>query len=153
MTRPTPYTKAADIAADLSARLGRISVANGFNTDIGARTYRGRRHVDQEHVPCSALVEGDDDVDENQGIQNIKVAQEYVLGGYAKCDPDNPNDTAHLIIRDLKRAVFSDGMRLGDRVRTIVYLGRGIGPRADGADVVFAVIYIRVEYAEDLTNP
>jgi hypothetical protein len=147
------FNSADQIAAELAARLAEISVASGFNTDIGHTVYRGRRHIDKDQVPCAVLIEADDQVDEKQGIPNIKIRQEYVLGGYAICDPDHPNDTAHKIIKDLKRAVFGAGMRLGKRGNEMTYQGRGIGPRTDGAAVVFAVIYLTVEYAENLAAP
>lgn len=148
------YNRAEDIALDLSARLATITVANGYETNIGERSYRGRTHIDEDSaVSCSVLIEGEDKTGKSTGLNNIQVFQDYVLGGYAKCDPNNPNDMAHAILRDLKKAIFKDGSRLGDRVRSIEYKGRNIGPRADGRPIVFAIIYVTVEFAEDLTNP
>jgi hypothetical protein len=146
------YTSAEDIAADLSARLASITVANGYETDIGVRSYRGRTHIDENAVPCSVLIEGEDRVADTK-VNAVKLLQDYVLGGYALCDPNNPNDTAHKIIRDIKRAVFKDGDKLGGKVRKLEYKGRNIGPRADGRAVVFAVVFITIEYAETLSAP
>ena len=146
-------TTAESIANEMSARLSQISIANGYNTDIGLRNFRGRLKIDQEDIPCCVLVEGGDTVGKSNGLKNVQIFQEYVLGGYALCDPDNPNDMAHKIIKDLKRAVFADGTTWGGRVRSIEYKGRNIGPRSDGVSVVFAVIHVVVEYAEDLTQP
>lgn len=154
MSRPVIFTKASEIAVELSARLATIKVADGFHTDIGLRVYRGRRKIDDEMIPCAVLFEGADDVSNPPGHPiEVKVDQGYVLGGYAKCDPDNPNDTAHLIIKDLKRAVFGGAATLGGKVRVVQYNGRDIGPRADGVAIVFAVIEIEVEYAETLLDP
>ena len=144
---------AESIALELSSRVAEITIANGYNTDIGLRNYRGRLKIDEDDIPCCVVVEGADTIGKSSGLKNIQVFQEYVLGGYAFCDPDNPNDTAHKIIKDLKRAVFSDGTTWGGKVRSIEYKGRNIGPRSDGVSVVFAVIHIHIEYAEDLSNP
>lgn len=149
----TVYNKAEDIAVDLSTRLQSITIANGYETDIGLRSYRGRTHIDEDAVPCSVLIEGEDKTGKSTGLTNVQVFQDYVLGGYVKCDPSNPNDAAHKVLRDIKKAVFKDGAKLGGRVRNIEYKGRNIGPRADGRPVVFAIVYVTVEFAEDLTNP
>lgn len=148
----TIYAKAEEVAAALSGRLQAITTANGYETDIGSRTYRGRTMIDEDAVPCSVLIEGEDNVEDTNATK-VRLKQEYVLGGYAKCDPNNPNDTAHKIIRDIKKAIFSDGVQLNGKVRNVKYMGRNIGPRADGRPVVFAIVYIEVEYAEDLAKP
>jgi hypothetical protein len=149
----TVYNKASEIAIDLSNRLKAITVANGYETDIGLRSYRGRTNIDEDSVPCSVLIEGEDKMGRSSGLNNVQVLQDYVLGGYVKCDPNNPNDAAHAILRDLKKAVFKDGSKMGGVVRNVEYRGRNIGARADGRPIVFAIIHITVEYAEDLTNP
>lgn len=150
----TVFNSAVEIAAELSARLARISVANEFNTNIGARVFRGRHKIDDSQVPCAVLFEGQDGVANLKNkLTELKIDQGYVLGGYDRCDADNPNDKAHLIIKDLKRAVFDGDATLGGKVRIVEYIGRDIGPRADGVAIVFAVIEINVEYAENLLNP
>lgn len=148
------YQRAEDIALDLTSRLATITVANGYETDIGLRVFRGARKVADEQVPCAVLIEGADGVEQAPGrIPNVKVSQGYVLGGYAQCDVMNPNDMAHKIIRDLKRAIFTDDTGLGGKVSRIGYRGRDIGPRTDGVPIVFALIEIDVNYVEDLRNP
>lgn len=148
----TPFTKASDIAAYLATLLTSIKIEDGFNTDIGTTVYRGRRMVDDDMVPCSVIIEGEDRPGDNVGREEIKITQNYVLGGYVRCDPDNPNDAAHLVIKDIKKVLFGQGPRLGGRVRAISYTGRDIGPRADGVPIVFAVVHISIEYAECLAD-
>lgn len=148
----TPFTKASDIAEYLTGLIQTIKTADGFNTDIGLTVFRGKRKIDDDLVPCAVLIEGEDRVGDNVGREEIKITQSYVLGGYVKCDPDNPNDAAHLIIKDLKKVLFSQGPRMGGRVRAISYTGRDIGPRSDGIPIVFAVIHIDIEFAETLAD-
>lgn len=147
-------TKASDIAAEIASRLAGITVAAGFNTDIGLNVMRGRRRIDDNQVPCVVLVEGADDPTPGPGrIATTEVLQSYVLVAYHACHPDHPNDMGHDLIKDLKRAVFGDGVTLGGKVRKVTYQGRDIGPRGDGVAIVCANIEIQVMFAEDLTNP
>ena len=133
-------------------------VANGYETDMGARLFRGRRHVDDEMIPCVAIHEGDDTVrDGPTRSGDVSLAQEYTIFGYLACDPDQPNTAAHALLRDMKRAVFRTAgvadARWGGAVRKVTYVGRSIGPRADGAAFVLAAIRIQVEYVESLVQP
>lgn len=150
--------KASDIAEYLTELLEGITIAQGYNTDIGTTVYRGRRKIDDEMIPCAVIIEGDDKPGENTNREAIKITQSYVLGGYVACDPDQPNDAAHLVIKDLKKAIFKGGMlpngsvNFDRRVQSVKYTGRDIGPRADGKAIVFAVIFIDIDYAETLAD-
>ena len=152
------FKKASDIAGHLSGLLSEIKTVDGYNTDIGLSVYRGRRKIDDDMVPCSVLIEGDDSPGENTGREEIKITQSYVLGGYVTCNPDQPNDAAHLVIKDIKKALFrkrtltNGSLNFDGRVRSVKYRGRDIGPRADGKAVVFAVVFIDVEFAETLAD-
>lgn len=150
----TPYTKAEQVAGEVFSRIAKISKAQGAETDIGLRVYRGRRNVDETNVPCAVVIEGTDTPKDRPGrIPSISVTQRFVVAAYVICDPDNPNDAAHAAVRDIKRAMFSDGGTFGGRVSRVAYQGRDIGPRADGRPIVFVTVDIDVDYAEDLTNP
>jgi len=151
----TQHQKAEDIAKLIEARMQQITLAGGYETDIGTRVLRGARKVDDSWVPCSVLIEGNDDPVQGESLKSpvAKIKQSYVLGGYTQCDPQNPNDAAHKIIRDLKRAMFADGATLGGKVAKIEYKGRDIGPRTDGVAIVFAIIEVVVTYVENLSEP
>ncbi|MFA9287997.1 hypothetical protein ACCQ08_24685 [Comamonas sp. SY3] len=157
------YTRARDVAQHINDLLAGISVANGYETDIGLKVYRGKRRIDDDAVPCAVLIEGEDNPTSDQGPASQKVTQSYVLGGYTTCDPDNPNDAAHKIIADIKKAIFTvvnpskvDRHRgthtFGGLVKNVTYRGRDIGPRADSVAIVFAVVHIDVEFVEQLTE-
>lgn len=156
------FTRARDIALHLTELLAGITEANGYETNIGAHVYRGKRKIDDSHVPCAVLLEGEDKPGGTQGAASQQVTQSYVLGGYAPCNADQPNDTAHQIIADIKKAVFSiqnptraeeisGSTTFGGRVKSVVYRGRDIGPRTDGVAIVFAVVHIDVVFVEQLT--
>ncbi len=148
----TPFTKASDIAEYLTTLIQKIKIEDGFNTDIGLTVFRGRKKIDDTMVPCGVIIEGEDRPGENVGREEIKITQDYVLGGYVQCSADNPNDAAHLVIKDLKKVIFGQGPRLDGRVKSVSYEGRDIGPRADGVAIVFAVIHISIVFAETLAD-
>ena len=149
-----PFTHADEIAAYLSTVMSGITKANGFHTDIGIESvFRGRKKIDDGQVPCAVIIEGEDRPGGAAGRESVKLDQDYVLGGYDECDPDQPNDKAHLILKDIKKAIFKDGPRMGGRVMNVTYRGRDIGPRADGGAIVFAVVYITISFVETLTDP
>jgi hypothetical protein len=153
----TVYVKASDVSGEIFSRLSQITVANGFETDIGLRVMRGRRKIPADgELPCIQLIEGGDDVTDTAGRTNVslvKVEQSYVIDAFDFCDPDNPNDQAHKMIRDVKRVIFKGDRTLGGKVSEVEYLGRDIGPRPDGSGSVQAQVALRVSYAEDLSNP
>ena len=148
-------SKASDIAAAIKARLQTIKVASGFETDIGLRVYAGRRRIDEGQLPCTVLIERDDDpVDQNRNC-DVKLTQKYIAEGHCVCDPDNPNDAGHDMIADLKKAIFT-GKFTAPGTATILfvkYRGRNIAPREDGLKIVSASVEFSVDYVEDLSNP
>ena len=153
----TVFVRAADVAAEIVARIQTITVALGAETNIGTNVLQGKRKLPaDDEVPCAILIEGEDSVDEAAGRTQsalVKVTQSYLIDGFDVCDPDNPNVKAHAMIRDIKRVLFKDGRTFGGRVVEVKYLGRDIGPRPDGVALVQARVMIDVSFAEDLANP
>lgn len=150
----TTLHTARDAANAIAARLSTINVASGSITDIGLRVLRGRRRIDNEQVPCVVLAEGLDQINQASGrVPSCEVQQTYMLIAYHECDPDHPNDRGHDLIKDLKRAIFSDGVTLGGNVLRVEYKGRDIGPRGDGVAIVCASIEIVIKFIENLSEP
>ena len=149
--------RAEDVAEELVARVATCRTANGAETNLGAAVYQGRRHIDDEMIPCSVVIEGEDAVDSDMVGTGANLEQSYVVLAYLPCDPANPNSAAHKGLRDLKRAVFtSDGK--ADRfwrrtVGGVRYRGRSFAPRADGAPFVLVALEVSVRYSEDLASP
>jgi hypothetical protein len=155
------FLTSADIEDELVTRLTAIRVGAVepagtalYNTDIGARVYRGRRAVDHTQVPCVSIVEADDVVTRQGTVTQYNVGQKFALMAYVACDPDHPNQAAHAVLRDMKRAVFRTAGKpdkyLGSRVNEIKYLGRQIAPREDGQRFLVAILEIEVGYVEDV---
>lgn len=145
-------SKAEQLALALSASAGQISVANGYQTDIGLRVFRGKRRLAESDIPCVVLVE-DDDEGKSTSVKNCQISARYLLEGHMACDPDHPNDTGHKIVADLKRAVFSGDLSFEKQAIACRYHGRVIDPRTDGLSLIAAHIEIEIEFVEDLSNP
>lgn len=147
---------ANDIALALTSRVETINGADGYETTIGVRVYRGRRRLDESCIPCTVIIESDDQVlEQTRGREaaQVKLGQRYILEGHDACDPDHPNDTAQKIIADLKRAIFKAGWYDPTFIRNIRYIGRTISPREDGTAIVAAAIEVEIEFVESLTAP
>jgi hypothetical protein len=150
--------KTAEAVSDaLLARCAPITVANGYETDMGLRHFRGARRVDETMLPCTVLIEGDEDPSRVGTRTSIKTRRKFALLAYVPCDAQNPNVAAHAAIRDMKRAIFTlngaADWTLGGQVRDVVYLGSEIAARADGQKFVVAAVEVELEYVEDLALP
>lgn len=152
----TPLNKSSAIGEFLTIVAQQITQANGYHTDIGLRVFRGRRKIDESHLPCLVIIEGEDRPTKNADSRmEVPIEQDYVIGAYDFCDPDNPNDKGHLIIKDIKKALWNrNGMggNLGKRVHRFEYKGKDIGPRADGEPMVFAIVHAQALFAETLDD-
>jgi hypothetical protein len=148
-------SKASDIAAAISARIAQIAIANGYSTDIGTRVFRGRLTLDKEDLPAAILVEDEDRVKEQKrNLIDVSLYQTYIVEGHDVCDPLQPNDKAHLILADIKRAIFgSNDKTLNGLVLEIQYVGRSIGQRPDGTAIVAAAVTFQCHFTENLANP
>lgn len=155
MSLTATLNAAEEVAKEISSRLALIRVGDTYETNLGLRVYRGRHNINADMVPCAVLFEGDDKVltELTRRSTNARIEQKYVLVGYDACDADNPNDSAHRIIRDFKRMLFSGDRTLGGKVQEVNYEGRAIGPRNDGVAIVSARVDFNVTYIEDLSNP
>ena len=143
---------ANDTALAIAALLAGIRTANGYNTDAGIRVYRGRRAVDEDEIPCLTLIEGEDSVIDANDRQ-VSLAVPYSIEGHTACDAENPNDAAHVLIADIKRAIFSADNRLGGLVKDIRYTGRIMAPRTDGASIAVVSVGIEARLVENLAQP
>lgn len=150
--------RAEDVAAALLTRVLKCTIAQGAETDLGLRVFQGRRHIDDSMPPCATILEAEDTPARGRGVRGeYEIAQRYVLFAYVPCDPNNPNLAAHAAIRDMKRCLFTtDGKldtRLGGALVSLDYVGRDIGPRADGAAFVVAAVEVVATYVERLNEP
>lgn len=145
-------SKASIIAMEIFDRASAILTTSGYATNIGATGFRGRKYLDPDSLPCFVLAEeADEGVSRQRG--SSLTTTEYVLEGYAECDANHPNDVGHLIVADLKKAIFSGDLTFGSNVTDIVWKGREIEPREEGSTLVVGKIRFSLTYVENLANP
>lgn len=149
---------AGGVAAIITERLGRIRTADGYESDIGRRIFRGRRKVHDEQVDtgCVSVIEGVDKPTDRVGgrLAETMLEQHYGLVAYVPLLADEePNDAAHRALRDMKRAIFDKDATFNQQVKEVKYIGRDIGAREDGVQIVLAVLEIAVVYVETLITP
>lgn len=147
---------AKQIGQALHARLAAIATAAGYHTNLGEHVYRGRLAIDDSVLQSVTVAELDERGTQKPGRLSAerKVTQRYAIEANAVCDPDNPNDTAHDCIADIKRALFAPAdPTLGDIAADLRYLTKSINARDFGSDRVVATVEIEVDYLENLANP
>ena len=150
----TIFKRAEDVGLAIGEALTGITIANGAETDIGTSVQYGRTHIEDHEIPCVSIMEGADAVEHNARSPQVKVSQRYGLVAYVRiADGQTPNSAAHAAIRDMKRAVFRGDGTFGRRAISTRFVGKNIGPRADGADIVLALIEVDVTSAENLVEP
>lgn len=149
---------ASNIALKLHSRISNIRVANGFNTDIGQKVLRGRMTFDAAYIPLTVMVEGED-TPRQQKYADVEMEQRYIFEGHLDLDEseiENPNDKAHLIIADLKKAIFGSDLTLDGLLKdknAVKYIGRAMLAREEGQARVAASIEISITYYENLAQP
>lgn len=145
------------LAAEVNRRVSLCTVAQGAETDLAVRVFDGRRHVTEDLIPCAAIIEDADTPKQAIAGTNVETTQRFIVFAWVPCSAANPNLAARAAIRDLKRALFLTAGRgdatWGRTVRRVQYLGKDIGPRADGASFVVAAVEFEVEFVEDLAAP
>lgn len=148
---------AESVSAEIKTRVSRCTLAQGAETNLAATVFQGRRHVDETMIPCVTIVEADDTPSRVRVSDEYEIAQRYVVFAYVPCSANDPNIAAHAAIRDIKRALFlTDGradVRLGGKVRMLDYLGKDIGPRADGAAFVVVAVEVVAHFVERISAP
>lgn len=153
----TLLNQAEAISDEIVARLEKCTQANGAETDLGLKVYRGRRYVDDSMIPCAVLLEGQDEPATKRLRATYEIDRPYAALAYLPCDADHPNVAGHAGIRDIKRVIFAGSGRelatLDGKVAEVTYAGSAIGPRADGASFVVATVEFSIRYVENLLDP
>lgn len=141
-----------EVSLEIKRRLLTVLQVDGFETNLGATVFMGKRAVDNDEVPCVSIIEGEDHPGEANNREDVKITVDYALVAYVPCDPDNPNTAAHAALRDMKKVIFED-YRMGKTVGSMEYRGRDIGARSDGESLVMAVLHFSVMIVEKLPGP
>ena len=152
-----PLESPEEVSDAIEARIATITVANGYETDIGLKLLVGKRRLPAEdEAPCANIIDfAQTPKDLAKGnMTDAFVEQRFVVVGTAACtDKDHPNRTGHALMRDIKRAIWKDGTTLGDKVKAVRFTGSDMGARPEGGDFMQAAVSFVVEYVERLAGP
>lgn len=155
-------SKADTIAKALVARLQRIQIAAGYQTDAGAHVFRGLAALPDDALPGIIVTEAEDLVESQRvdgsgadaPVIDTHVLLPFVIEAFAECSAaDQHAEVAHALVADIKRAVFSGDLRWGDLAVLTRYVGRAFQPRQPGTSLVHVTVQIRIGMIEDLAKP
>lgn len=149
-----PLESPEAVSDTLEARIAQITVANGYETDIGLNVLVGKRKLAaDDEIPCANIIDfAQNPKDLTKGAAtDAYVEQRFLVVGTAACeDKDRPNATGHKILRDIKKAIWKDGTTWGGLVGQIKFTGSDMGMRPEGGDFMQGAVSLTVSYVERL---
>ena len=142
---------------DIVNLLKNIDGNGTYYCDIGERVYKGRFSFDDDDTYPLLTVQEVSESNDNPDspiLQKVKINKRISVHGLADIsDMNNPNDTAHGLISDIKKAIFSGDPRLNGDCISVKYIGSSISAKEDSVTKVSCTVDLAVVYAENLLNP
>lgn len=133
----------------LLARVGRITVENGYATDAGLTVYFGESPILGEDDPLSALaLIVNDDLPQDQNGTDVLTVLPIDIQALARADATNPWLTVEAVIADIRAAVEAGDRSLGKLLARNLLRGRTRrlqrepGASTIGAAVQYTAIYL-----------
>lgn len=154
----------------LTAELEGITVANGFQSEIGpGKVFRGRLYFgEKDPLPMISILEepiaADSDLEPEDGAGGV-TPYALMVQGFVKDDPDNPTDPAHYLMADVKRVLVKlkgqvdDDERVfhfGAKAPTVLDVSFGGGvvrPPDDLSAKAYFWLRVTFDLAEDNEDP
>lgn len=150
-------TKAYDLLASLVPRLQAISIANGYLTDAGASVVLGPvPRQDGEALPFIRLHETSADAESAAPYApHSKLRVQFVAEAYAEqAAAADIVATGHLLVADLKKALFGDVRRdLNGQAIDARLEGYSIVPPESGSDIVLAQVRGSFSFVDHFNAP
>lgn len=149
----------------ITTTLEGISVADGFNTDLGAgKVFRGRSYFgESDPVPMISILEAPLPPDQQQSPDSSDVNDsllELVVQGFTLDDADNPTDPAHVLLADAKRALAqekakeNEGSAFGFKWVRRIIIGPGVVRPPDEISAhAYFWMTLSIDFVDDLLNP
>lgn len=163
--------KRLQILKRLTTHLQGITVANGFENDIGERVYRGRTSFGSEtEIPALSLLESKP-VDYGTYADEQKTVRmdswTLLLQGWVEDDQENPTDPVYSLLADVEMrlaqviALNSSGKpkyptlyRLGGLINGMTLAQPIVRPPDEGLSATaYFYLPIQVDLISDLENP
>lgn len=150
-------TRSQRVVDSLSTLLKSIDGTGTYRTDVGGRVYKGRFFFDDSDTYPIITIEDGAEFNENvdSPIYNkVKVSKKISVHGLTKvADINNPSDSAHDLLGDIKQCIFSNDERLGGNAISVRYTGSSISAKEDSALMVSCTVDLAVTFADNLINP
>jgi len=146
------------VMQNIETALANITIANGYNTDMGTNVVWGKISNTSDQMPCVFLIDGDaanKDNDEVPNVKgrartlNIKVRKRIIIEAHVACDPNRPNAAGHDALNDIK-ALMMDGDRSFDGISmSTLWISDTFGRREDGVAVIPVLSQFDITYCLD----
>lgn len=150
-------TKAYTLLLSLVPRLQAISIANGYATDAGTSVLLGPvpRQTGEAFPFCRVHETGADNESEVAHRPHATIRVNFVAEAFAS-EPAAADvlATGHLLVGDLKKALFGDAQRdLNGQAIAARLEGYSIVPPEDGSDVVIAQVRGSFSFVDHFNSP
>lgn len=150
------------IILDYLARAAVITVANGYNTGIGANVIRARKKLDPDELPGTVVIPGPEKSEAKYGQNACKMIMR--VEGIVDFGTSDPSVVSEQILGDLKKCFLdpanqltspvSGWSRSPDYIDSIVYTEGGTQEYPDEGQVtVGAFVTFEVGYTTKLNDP
>lgn len=159
-------TKRLRILKAVSAHLAdEVSVANGYDHDLGGSVWRGRTTFsDRDTLPRVTIIEALNPDREMVPAGTNSTTQKdgwvLLLLGHAQDDRDNPTDPAHALMGDVKKALGKIATRtsgatymLGDLIAGIDIEPGTVRPPDELSALAYFYLRVRLTVVERLFDP
>ena len=154
----------------IKSKLELVTLANGFNSDIGLNLFLGgnRDFGECDTKPLIALYQLNDNVisdGQNKSVSdpcNYVIETDYRIDVWFDPDDINPDSSFNIIKRDIKRSIFLP-IKLAfvafgsiqeeiNGVTKTSYVGSTTNRQEPSANVAFGSIFIKIKYNQDLAD-
>ena len=140
------------ITQALLTRLQTITIAGGYETDIGLKMERARRSFDEEDLPAGALWPGVEEGAKEYQANNNEMSVD--IEGHAQVGASETADAiANRLIADIQKGVETHDAALSALIDGLQY--RSVEPQypEDGGDVVSVRVSYAVKYKTARGDP
>ncbi len=143
----------------IRAQLETSTLEGGYYTDAGAKTFRARRSLDPQDLPCAVVWVLSESTDTGAGGNgSMKMTADIGVDFHVKAEQADTGELLELAKADGKRCLLAwdsaGGVRDADgQLGALVYLGATAGPREEGMRSEYVRLNFSLAYRESRRDP